>query len=65
VPIARRVSFTILDMDPAIYYTEPMILSDENLVEDWNRPEEDWRGTIYKRLRSLGVSPFSDLSGRS
>jgi hypothetical protein len=42
VPIASRVSFTILDMDPAIQCTETAILSEENLAEDWNRPEEDW-----------------------
>jgi hypothetical protein len=53
--------FTILDMDPAIHVTETAILNEENLAEDWNRPEEDSAWHIYKRLRSPGINPVLQL----
>jgi hypothetical protein len=41
LPGARRALVTILDEEPAGVLSEPALLSEAALAEDWNRPEEE------------------------
>lgn len=41
LPTGRRVLVTILEDEPAQENSEPALLSEAALAEDWNRPEED------------------------
>ena len=39
--LPRRALVTILDERPAARASEPALLSESALADDWNRPEED------------------------
>ncbi|HET7480260.1 MAG TPA: hypothetical protein VFJ72_12165 [Rubrobacteraceae bacterium] len=41
LPSTRRALVTILEDAPAEQTSESVLLSEEALAEDWNRPEED------------------------
>jgi hypothetical protein len=49
--VPRRALVTILDEHPTTRASEPALLSESALAEDWNRPEEDEAWSHLQRVR--------------
>jgi hypothetical protein len=51
LPSVRRALVTILEDRPAQGDTEPAVLSEAALAEDWSRPEEDEAWSFLNQVR--------------